>query len=77
MIEVSNISSHGFWLFDGEREYFLPYREFPWFENRTVKEITMIESYPGGHLYWPLIDVDLTLEMIEHPEKYPLRAQTA
>jgi hypothetical protein len=24
------------------------------------------------HLYWPALDVDLTLESIRHPERYPL-----
>lgn len=34
------------------------------------------ESYERSgksHFYWPEIDVDLTLEMIQHPGNYPLK----
>jgi hypothetical protein len=27
------------------------------------------------HLYWPDADVDLTVDAIEHPERYPLKAR--
>ncbi len=25
-----------------------------------------------GHLYWPQLDVDLAVESVEHPQRYPL-----
>jgi hypothetical protein len=28
------------------------------------------------HLYWPDLDVDLSLDSIEHPERYPLKSNT-
>jgi hypothetical protein len=28
-----------------------------------------------GHLRWPDLDVDLSVESIEHPERYPLVSQ--
>jgi hypothetical protein len=28
------------------------------------------------HLYWPDLDVDLSVESIRHPERFPLRAKT-
>ena len=62
--EVTNVSPHGFWLFVGERELFVPFKEFPWFREASVREIT--------NLYWPDLDIDLAVESIEHPEKYPL-----
>jgi hypothetical protein len=27
------------------------------------------------HLYWPELDVDLSVESIEHPERFPLIAR--
>ncbi len=73
--EVSNISSHGIRLLTKNNELFLPYDEFPWFQNQTVKSITNVQEESTGHFYWPDIDVDLTIESIEHPEKYPLKAK--
>lgn len=75
-VEVTNISKHGFWILIDERELFLPFDEFPWFEQAPVRAILQVERPSAQHLYWPAIDVDLTVDSIEHPEKYPLRART-
>ncbi len=71
-VEVTNVSPHGFWLFIGEREYFLPFQEFPWFRDATIGAIVNVRLPSAHHLYWPDLDVDLAVESIEHPEKYPL-----
>ena len=36
LIEVLNISRHGFLLFLRDQEYFLPFEKFPWFKDTTV-----------------------------------------
>jgi hypothetical protein len=28
------------------------------------------------HLYWPKLDVDLAVESVRHPERFPLVTQT-
>ena len=75
-IEVTHISSHGIWLLAHEKELFMPYDEFPWFKDQPAKSITRVVEQAPGHFYWPDIDVDLTVESIEHPERFPLRART-
>ena len=74
-VEVTNVSPHGFWLFIGQRELFLPFRNFPWFKEASIAAITHVELPSPHHLYWPELDVDLAVESIEHPEKYPLVSQ--
>lgn len=71
-VEVTNVSSHGFWLLVEERELFLPFREFPWFQEATIRQLTRVERPSPHHLYWPELDVDLAVESLEHPERYPL-----
>jgi hypothetical protein len=71
-VEVLNISKHGIWIYVKGKEYFLPYKEYPWFKETKVSEIYNVELIHGFHLYWPDLDVDLELESLEHPEKYPL-----
>ena len=71
-VEVTNVSKHGLWLFVAERELFLPYSEFPWFKDAPVSSIFNVEEPSPGHFYWPDLDVDLGLETIEHPERFPL-----
>jgi Protein of unknown function (DUF2442) len=70
--EVTNISQHGFWILLEERELFVPFNEFPWFRNATINAILKIEMPHPRHLYWPDLDIDLAVESIEHPERFPL-----
>jgi hypothetical protein len=65
-------SKHGFWLVLDSTEYFLPFEKFPWFKGATESELRDVELLHGDHLYWPSLDVDLTLATIEEPEKYEL-----
>ncbi len=67
--EVTHISSHGIWLLTHDKELFMPYEEFPWFKDQPVKSIINVEEQSSGHFYWPDIDVDLTVESIEHPKQ--------
>nr|VFJ63330.1 MAG: Protein of unknown function (DUF2442) [Candidatus Kentron sp. DK] len=73
-VEVTNISAHGVWLLARDRELFMPYEEFPWFKEATVGAILHVEEPSKDHYYWPDLDVDLSREIIEHPERFPLRA---
>ena len=73
--EVTNVSMHGFWLFVGEREMFVPFKQFPWFRDASIGAITNVQLPSPHHLYWPDLDIDLAVESIEHPEKYPLVSQ--
>jgi len=73
--EVTNISRHGVWLLVDERELFMPFDEFPWFRNASVDSVLRLERPRENHLHWPALDVDLTVDSIEYPEKYPLKAK--
>ncbi len=70
--EVVSVSKHGFWLNVNDTEYFLPFERFPWFRGVGRAELGLVELLHDTHLYWPDLDVDLTLDIIEEPEKYPL-----
>ncbi|HEY5141036.1 MAG TPA: DUF2442 domain-containing protein [Methylococcales bacterium] len=70
--EVTNISEHGFWLLLADKEYFLPFEQFPWFRTATIDQITKVTLESPSHIYWPDLDIDLSTTIIEHPEKYQL-----
>jgi len=74
-VEVTNISSHGIWLLSSRGELFLAYEDFPWFKDAPVAKILSVEEPTPDHYYWPELDVDLTAEIIEHPDRFPLSAQ--
>jgi hypothetical protein len=71
-VEVANVSPHGFWLMIDETEYFLPFEHFPWFRDATVGQLTNVQLPSPHHLYWPDLDIDLAVESLTHPERYPL-----
>ena len=70
--EVTNIDHFGFWLLVENKEYFLPYEDFPWFRGATVDQILNVQLLFGDHLSWPDLDVDLCLETLQSPESFPL-----
>ncbi len=72
-VEVANISPHGVWLLVRQKEYFLPYKEFPWFQDARLAEIHRVQLVHGRFLRWEDLDVELALESLEHPERYPLK----
>lgn len=74
-VEITNISIHGIWLLTDNKELFLSYEDFPWFKDQVVKSILNVELQSEKHFYWPDIDVDLTVEMVEHPERFKLKAK--
>ena len=76
-IEVTHISAHGVWLLVRDREHFLSYEAFPWFRDQPVKSIVKVEEQSPGHFHWPDIDVDLTEDMIEHPDRFPLVSRSS
>jgi len=71
-VEVTNVSPHGFWLLIGDREVFVAFKAFPWFRDASIREITNVELPSPHHLYWPALDVDLAVDSLSHPQKYPL-----
>lgn len=76
-VEITHISRHGIWLLEHGREHFLPYDQFPWFKERTIHEILNVREVAPNHFYWPDLDVDLTTEIIDHPERFPLVDESA
>ena len=74
-IEVTNISSHGIWLLTGTKELFMSYEDFPWFRDEPIGKILHVEEPSPGHFYWPELDVDVGIDTIEHPDRFPLKAK--
>ncbi len=65
-------SPFGVWILVHDTEYFLSYKDYPWFQDAKISEIYQVELLHDSHLYWPSLDVDLGLDSLKNPEKYPL-----
>ncbi len=77
--EVSHIFQDGIWLLFRDRELFLSYQNFPWFKDASVSAVLNVQLPQPHHLYWPDLDIDLdidlAIESIEHPDRFPLIAK--
>lgn len=74
-IEVTNISGDGFRLHVGEEDLFLSFSNFPWFKSATTQQLCEIQQLSTDHLYWPSLDVDLSVQSIRNPSAFPLVAK--
>jgi hypothetical protein len=72
-VSVENITPFGIWLYVKEKEFFPSYTDYPYFKNQTLNSIQNVQLLHDYHLYWPELDVDLEIDNLENPEKYPLR----
>lgn len=71
-VEVTNVSKHGFWLLIRDQEVFVPFAEFPWFRDAPIGHLLNVQLPSPHHLYWPDLDVDLAVDSLFHPERFPL-----
>jgi len=70
--EVTHVSKHRFLLLLDDEERVLPFSEFPWFKDATIEQLSEVERPTENHLYWPAIDIDLSVESIRNPDNFPL-----
>jgi hypothetical protein len=75
-VNVENITPFGIWIFVKGFEYFLSYQDYPYFKEQTLKAIQNVDLIHGYHLYWPDLDVDLEIDNLVNPEKYPLKSRS-
>ena len=70
--EVTHVSKHGLWLLLEEEELLLSFEQFPWFRTATIDQLSHVERPTPNHLYWPELDIDLSVESIRTPAAFPL-----
>jgi hypothetical protein len=70
--EVTNIEPLGFWVLVDDREYFVPFADYPVFQGAPVRQIFQMQRLSPTQLYWPDLDADIEIESLDQPEHYPL-----
>ncbi len=69
---VTSIGSAGFWVLVNDKEYFVPFADYPVFKKATVEQIFRVQQTGPGQYHWPDLDADIELDALESPEHYPL-----
>lgn len=69
---TTHVSKHGFWLLLADEELLVPFDQFPWFRKGTIEQISDVQWPTPDHLYWPGLDIDLSVQSIRNPSAFPL-----
>lgn len=74
-VSVENITPFGIWILVKGKEYFLNYKDYPYFQDKRIKDIQDVKLIHDFHLHWPSLDIDLEIDVLENLEKYPLKCK--
>lgn len=72
--EILNMSPFGMWILTENKEYYVDFSRYHWFKEASMGEISNVEAGFGSGIYWPSLDIDVSLEALEYPERFPLVA---
>lgn len=72
LVNVLMINSQGIMLNVGGNDYFVSYNRLPWMKDATVKSVLNVQMAGKNAIEWPDLDVDLEIDSLKHPERYPL-----
>jgi len=67
-------TGHGFWVELGNEKLYADYADFPWFAGATPAQIEDVRRPSADHLYWPALDIDLSVASLRDPAAFPLIA---
>ena len=69
---VTGMNDLGFWVLVEEKEYFIPFSDYPGFKDSSVNQILNIKYMPPSQLHWDEIDMDIELQALVQPDAFPL-----
>ena len=72
LASVLMINSQGIMISVLGHDYLLSYNRVPWLKDARISDVLNIEVSGRSAIAWPALDVDLEIESLKHPERYPL-----
>lgn len=66
------INSQGLLLSVLGDEYFVSFGRLPWMKTASVADVLNVRLCGRHAVEWPTLDVDLEIESLRHPDRYPL-----
>jgi hypothetical protein len=55
-----------------ENDYYLSYNRLPWFRSAKTSDIFNVKMVGDYGIRWDTLDVDLEIDSLKYPERYPL-----
>ena len=69
---VLMINAQGIMLSVCGHDYFLSYTRGPWMQDAPIRSVLNVQMSGSEAIEWPDLDVDLEIDSLRHPERYPL-----
>ena len=71
-VGVLMINAQGIMITVDGNDYFLSYNRVPWMKDAPISSVLNVQKEGRAAIVWPELDVDLEIESLKHPERYPL-----
>ena len=71
-VDVLMINDKGVMISVQGQDYFLSYNRVPWMRDATINEVLDVQMSGKNAIEWPKLEVDLEVDSLRHPERYPL-----
>lgn len=71
-VSVLMINDKGLMLSVLGNDYFVSYNRLPWMRNARISEVLNVQLSGKSAIEWPELDIDLEIESLQHPERFPL-----
>ena len=70
--QVTSVEKDGFWLLTNAGEFFVSFEQYPAFKKATIQQIFKFRER-FGDFHWDELDIDIELDALKYPERYPLK----
>lgn len=72
LVSVLMINAQGIMLSVLGHDYFISYNRVPWLKDARIRDVLNVHISGHSAIEWPDLNVDLEIESLKHPERYPL-----
>ena len=69
---VLMINAQGIMVSVCGHDYFLSYNRIPWMQDAPIRSVLNVQMSGSEAIEWPDLDVNLEIDSLRHPERYPL-----
>ena len=71
-VSVLMINAQGIMLSVQGNDFFISYNRMPWLKEARVSDVLNVRMSGRSAIEWEALGVDLEIESLKHPERYPL-----
>lgn len=71
LVAVLMINGQGMMLTVNGEDFFVSYNRVPWLKEAKVADVLNVQMCSSDAIEWPALDIDLEIDSLRHPEKYP------